>query len=194
MSKRKTPQSEVPRPTHDEIMAKTEFVRLLISKGFLKSQIKHAFRKQFGPTPEDPGKLIPSAGTIEDYLRRAKDQIAERVAGGIGEQRTVLGEVVWGIMSDLKSKNLEKLKAAEIYAKLHGLNAPIDQVVTHVGAVPIHGTVDISGMTEEEKDAILRADAILQRDAPVPAPSSNGHPHGAGPSIASGNGHPDEPG
>lgn len=190
MSKRKTPQSEVPRPTQEEILDKTEFVRMLVAKGWLKSKIKAAFRLKYGPTKEDPGKLVPSAGTIEDYLRRAKDQMAERVAAGTAEQRNVLGEVIWDILASDKSKNLEKLKAAEIYAKLHGLNAPLQTEIGGIGGGPITtAAIDVANLTAEDRQAILAADAVLSRDDPVHGAV---HPNGRGASLPSGNGHPDK--
>lgn len=188
MSKRKTERHDVPRPTHDEQLHKIEFVRILISKGLLKSQIKELFRKRYGPTPENPKALVPSAGTIEDYLRRAKDVIAERVAAGTAEQRNILGEFVWDIMSDAKSKKLEKLKAAELYAKLHGLNAPLQTEVGGIGGGPIQTTaVPMCDLPVEDQEAILRADAAVTR-------LLGERPSSSGDALASRNGDTHKPG
>ncbi len=190
--KRKTHQSKVPRPTVAEMAEKTQFVRECIRRGFTKGRIKDAFRLQFGPNKNNPAALVPSPDAIEDYLRRAKDQIAEDVAAGPDLMRAYLGEFFQGVLGNMKDKTCDRLRAGELFSRLHGLDKAAKTELSGPGGGPLQvATLDVSKMTPEQRATILKADEILSRDDPVGGAPD---PAGGGPALPSRNGDTSEPG
>jgi hypothetical protein len=174
------------RPTLDEIQQKIDFVRHCIRQGTSKGKLKFRFRKKFGPTTKFPNRPIPSARTIEDYISKARDEIAADVAVGKENMRNYIGEFYCGVIEDRKADLKNRIRAAECFCQLHGLNEPSQTktVVSGPGDGPIPMAVahiDVSRLTEEEQDAILMANAIIRRSQS--AQIGSGDPFGPGQEI-----------
>lgn len=170
-------ESRQPNPTSEQIEERIEFLRAMIGTGKRKNFIKGAFRQKFGPA---------DATTIERYLTKAKNALMADIGRGKNLKRAEKSEFYRDVYSNGKMKMSDRLRASELDDKIHGLQQHSVEVSGPDGG-PIGVTaIDVTKLTEEEQDIILKADAIMSRERePIseggetspstPEPSRNGH-------------------
>ncbi len=148
----------LPNPTNEQLEERISFVYEELLSGTRTGSIKKHFRQKFGEADHC---------TILRYIGRAKEILFSEMANGKNEARVMKSAFYQRIYGDTMVPLKDRLRASELDDKILGLQQ------SNVSLTDKDGTIlDVTDVgkryTEEERQAILKADAIYDRELPPP--------------------------
>ena len=142
---RAIPQSETRQPTSDELDARIDMCRQLISAGHYDGEVKSKVATHFNLSPR----------TVERYLRRARDLMIKETGKPQIEHRAESLAFYQHVRKKHEEETRDRIRAQERIDKLLGLETPQRVEMSGPGGGPMEH--DVVTMSRDEMIARVRA-------------------------------------